>query len=128
MLPSPPDDYARVRSRYTLALALTNAGVAVAFFGFDPGTAASLHFLQFLAPLPVWGAAFLIAAALLIARFHRSGHTVAVICWAMWAWGAVLGLGSSRSPAVTVALAALLVGLSAMHSNSLTARIRERRT
>lgn len=103
------------RNAYSLAVA--NISVGVAFIAADPGVSASLHFLQYIAPLPVWGAGHLGTAVLLVARRPVAGHTLAVPLWLMWAVGAVFGLvtGTSRSPAASIALAGLITAVAGLH-------------
>jgi hypothetical protein len=110
-----------------LVLAATNAVVAVAFIATTAGTAPSVALLQAVTGLHVWGVLFAAVAVLLAVGQHIPGHLLAAPLWLFWAVGAVLGLigGTSRSPAVTVALTALILAVTALHLNGLVWRRRE---
>lgn len=120
-------DLTKVLRRNVLALALANSTVSAAFLFVDPGTAPSLVLLQAIAPLPAWGVAYGIVAALLAARRPLPAHTIAVVLWTTWAVGGIIGLagGSTRSPAVTVALTGMILTLAGLHANGLRFRRRE---
>lgn len=117
----------QVLRRNVWALAVANLVVGTAFILADPGTAPSLHFLQIVAPLPVWGAGHLATAALLLTSRYAAGHTLAVPLWLMWATGAVFGLvtGTTRSPTVSIALTALIAAVAGLHCNGWSFRRHE---
>jgi hypothetical protein len=112
-----------------LVLAATNASIAVAFVAAQSGTAPSILILQAVAPLPAWAVVFAAVAVLLALGVHVPGHLLGAPLWLFWALGAVLGLvgGTSRSPAVTVALTALILAIAALHVHGLVWRRREAR-
>jgi hypothetical protein len=110
-----------------LVLAAVNACIAMAFVAAPSGTAPSITLLQAVVGLPVWAVVFGAVAVLLAIGVHIPGHLLGAPLWLFWALGAVLGLvgGTSRSPAVTVALTALILAMAALHVHGLVWRRRE---
>lgn len=123
------DDVTGVVRRVWLLLACANAAVGASFVVAPAGQAPSTVLLQAVAPLYVWGAGFAVVALLLLAGRHVPAHLLGVPLWGFWGVGAVLGLvgGSTRSPAVTLALTGLVLCMAGWHVNGLAWRSREAR-
>jgi hypothetical protein len=122
-----PALWATVR-RNALLMAVANTVTAFALWFGSPGASASLAFLAFLAPLPLWGFGFAAAAAFQVAGRALVGHSIGAPLWAMLATGAVYGLiaGTSSAPAATAILAGLTLYCAGHHVNAMGFRRRER--
>ncbi len=122
----PPGVAAALR-RNSLAMAVANMVTAAGMVFADPGVSASLAFLGFLAPLPLWGCGFAAAAVFQVANRPLVGHSIAAPLWALLAVGAVYGLvaGRSTAPAASIILAGLTLYAAGHHLNAMAFRRRE---
>lgn len=125
---TPAVPMAGVLRRNILLLAAANLSAAAGIGLFNPGTSPSLTLLAFYAPLPLWAAAFTLAAAFQVANRPLIGHSIAVPLWALLSFGAVWGVlsGASAAPAASVLLAGLELFTAGLHANGMVFRRRER--
>lgn len=126
--PSPPLSATGVLRRNGLLLAMVNTITAAGITFADPGASPSLAFLAFLAPLPVWGLGFAVAAGFQFADRPLIGHSIAGPLWMLLAFGAVLGLlaGRSTAPAASIVLTGLELYAAGHHLNAMHYRRQER--
>lgn len=122
----PPELGAALR-RNVLLMGMVNTVTAGAMTLAEPGVSASLAFLAFLAPLPLWGCGFATAAAFQFANRALVGHSIAAPLWTLLAVGAVYGLvaGRSAAPAASTILAGLTLYAAGHHLNAMAFRRRE---
>lgn len=115
-----PDTGPLIR-RTRLLLAAVNTAVAAAWLIAPAGQAPSILLMQQVAPLHVWGIGLAVAALLLFLDRPLAAHMLAVALWGFWAASAVLGAaaGSTRSPAVTLALTSLVLAMAGVHVHGL---------
>lgn len=107
-----------------------NAGAAVATAANAPGTSPALNFItQTGIGLPVWAAAWLAVAVILIVGIagypvQEYAHGLAVILWGFLGSGAALGLltATTSSPSASLLLCAVIAGMAALHTVALRFR------
>lgn len=104
-----------------ITLAVVN-GVAALALGFGAtGSSPSLAIMSRLLPMRLWAVLFGAVAVLLLFKQYVPAHTMAAVLWPYWGICAAIGvlLGATTSPAATVALTGLILGMAVQHLISL---------